>query len=428
MRKWEIVATVRRTDFDAPTYTLSFEHLPVTIGASIDNDIVLDAPQVSSYHAHVTMTRGALLVHNRSRNGTFVGADPIEQATIEQNDVVRIPPFELQFRLLASGRPGAGTLTGEFPADARPVTRDTFVQKMRVYTIEVVRGPEGMRGRTFRLQKSGLRIGRSPTADLTIDSATLSRLHADIRATSGDDWEVIDLQSANGTFVNGARVEKAALRPGDEIVLADGVAIRFDSHDSDPASNAPVPALEALHPHGPEDPAAVAPPARKDGRELDATHEPKRGAYASSARASSPPVPKNTQDADANPLQPGRRPLQIHSRRAVWNRKVLILELEGWLDGYNYTELGTALDRVADNGERCVLLDVARLAYTDHTGLGVIMKAMTSIERYGGTIRLVGATQRLRDNISLARLDAFLKGKMLADENAAKKELAAFTG
>lgn len=423
MRKWEIVATVRRTDFEAPRYTLSFEHLPVTIGASIDNDIVLDAPQVSSYHAHVTMTRGALRVHNRSRNGTFVGGDPVEQATIEDKDVVRIPPFELQFRLVTAGAEGGVTVTTELSDGAPPPTRQTLVPRARAETIEIINGPDEMRGKTYQLPRSGLRIGRSPTADLTIDSPTLSRLHADIRATDRDEWEAIDLQSANGTFVNGTRIEKVTLRPGDEIVLAGEVTLRFDCHDGTPAAASKLPVPEARQATGWED---AAPGGRPRGQKLDATSEPAR----SSQRATGPVArpPSDPSQPSADPLLTARRPLQIRTRRATWNKKVLIIELEGWLDGYNYTELGTAFDRIADNGERCVILDVTRLAYTDHTGLGVMMKAITAIERYGGAIRIVGAAQRLRDNISLARLDSFLKGKVLQDENDARREFEHFKG
>jgi hypothetical protein len=63
-------------------------------------------------------------------------------------------------------------------------------------------------------------IGRSPVCRLTIDAITISRTHAELRRTATG-WEIRDLGSRNGTWVNGWRVERAALRPGDQLVLGD---------------------------------------------------------------------------------------------------------------------------------------------------------------------------------------------------------------
>jgi hypothetical protein len=63
-------------------------------------------------------------------------------------------------------------------------------------------------------------IGRSPRCRLTIDADTVSRAHAELRRTDTG-WEVRDLGSTNGTWVNGWRVDRAALRAGDRLVLGD---------------------------------------------------------------------------------------------------------------------------------------------------------------------------------------------------------------
>ena len=69
-------------------------------------------------------------------------------------------------------------------------------------------------------------IGRSQQADLYVNSPRLSRTHCAVRL---DPQGVVleDLGSANGTFVNGQRVSRTLLRPGD-IVQLGGVAIRVD--------------------------------------------------------------------------------------------------------------------------------------------------------------------------------------------------------
>lgn len=64
-----------------------------------------------------------------------------------------------------------------------------------------------------------LTIGRDPKADLPIDERSLSRSHVRIERRGAGFW-VMDLGSANGTFVNGERiVEARRLNGGDEVRL-----------------------------------------------------------------------------------------------------------------------------------------------------------------------------------------------------------------
>ena len=85
----------------------------------------------------------------------------------------------------------------------------------------------GAGARRFELTEGRqLVIGRSGGADLQVNSPRLSRRHAAVKLEPRG-LSVEDLGSANGTFVNGQRVQQAMLRPGD-IVMVGGVAIRVD--------------------------------------------------------------------------------------------------------------------------------------------------------------------------------------------------------
>jgi pSer/pThr/pTyr-binding forkhead associated (FHA) protein len=71
---------------------------------------------------------------------------------------------------------------------------------------------------TFRLLPGNMKtVGRATRADFIVDANLVSRVHC--RLTAGaTEIEVEDLESTNGTFLNGQRVEKRALaRPGDRI-------------------------------------------------------------------------------------------------------------------------------------------------------------------------------------------------------------------
>jgi|SRR3954447_6558879 pSer/pThr/pTyr-binding forkhead associated (FHA) protein len=70
-------------------------------------------------------------------------------------------------------------------------------------------------GATFRLPSGSIKtIGRSTGAEFILDAPMVSRLHCQLSATT-EGIEVKDLDSTNGTFVNGARIASATLRAGD---------------------------------------------------------------------------------------------------------------------------------------------------------------------------------------------------------------------
>jgi transcriptional regulator with GAF, ATPase, and Fis domain len=75
--------------------------------------------------------------------------------------------------------------------------------------------------------ESSLTVGRSPESDIVVKDPSLSRRHARFYLTPAGEVRVEDLQSTNGTHVNGELVADAAVRPGDEVVLGNvTVAIR----------------------------------------------------------------------------------------------------------------------------------------------------------------------------------------------------------
>ena len=70
---------------------------------------------------------------------------------------------------------------------------------------------------TFRLLPGKIKtFGRSTGADFIVDAGMVSRVHCRLIAAA-DAVEVVDLDSTNGTYVNGIRVERASLKDGDEL-------------------------------------------------------------------------------------------------------------------------------------------------------------------------------------------------------------------
>ena len=70
---------------------------------------------------------------------------------------------------------------------------------------------------TFRILPGKIKtIGRATGADFIVDAGMVSRVHCRLMAMA-DSVEVTDLDSTNGTYVNGLRVERASLKDGDEL-------------------------------------------------------------------------------------------------------------------------------------------------------------------------------------------------------------------
>ena len=77
---------------------------------------------------------------------------------------------------------------------------------------------EGHPEQTFRILPGGVKtLGRATGADFIVDAALISRVHCRLTASNDGQLEVRDLESTNGTFVNGARVDAMTLTPGDRV-------------------------------------------------------------------------------------------------------------------------------------------------------------------------------------------------------------------
>ena len=85
-------------------------------------------------------------------------------------------------------------------------------------------------GEMYRLEASETVLGRSPTAQVRFNDDGVSRRHARSFEQSGEVM-IEDLQSANGTLVNGERIEKRALKDGDKIQLGPNTVLKFTYHD-----------------------------------------------------------------------------------------------------------------------------------------------------------------------------------------------------
>lgn len=80
----------------------------------------------------------------------------------------------------------------------------------------VKRGPNA--GSRFLLDQPVTTAGRHPDSDIFLDDVTVSRRHAEFRI-EGESFEVVDVGSLNGTYVNREPKNSADLSNGDEVQI-----------------------------------------------------------------------------------------------------------------------------------------------------------------------------------------------------------------
>ena len=74
-------------------------------------------------------------------------------------------------------------------------------------------------GLEWPLEPPRVVVGRGRKADFVVSEPTISRGHAALVCDEDGEWFVEDLQSTNGTLVNGAPVDRIPVKDRDEIQL-----------------------------------------------------------------------------------------------------------------------------------------------------------------------------------------------------------------
>lgn len=143
-------------------------------------------------------------------------------------------------------RSSAATVARSLPRSERGAERDTLIEGLAgpPHPSEPVQaGPVSRRAVLLRTDRRGcgqlialpfgrLRLGRSWEAEGRVDDDSVSRLHAEIVVEQGA-FFISDLGSANGTFLDDERVQRAALRDGSLLRLGGRVTFRFSVMEED---------------------------------------------------------------------------------------------------------------------------------------------------------------------------------------------------
>ncbi|NYD34562.1 FHA domain-containing protein [Actinomycetospora corticicola] len=178
---------------------------PFTIGRDESADLQVLGPEVSRHHVRITHGPQGWTIEDTSRNGTFA-----QQRRLTKEHV-RGP---LTVTLGANaGAPQVHLVLTPLPRPTPPRHRAPYISEAaqrssRQGRFEAVHD--------LRTTPAALTIGRDERNDVVVQDLLASRFHAELRR-EGSRWVIHDLNSSNGTFVNGTRTRRQELGPADVV-------------------------------------------------------------------------------------------------------------------------------------------------------------------------------------------------------------------
>ena len=199
-----------------PTITVSFgggwqrtfaPGSDVVVGRDVRADVRLPHPAVSRTHVLLRYHDGRwVAIDNESRNGIFLAEQRVDSVVIRSGQILHI------------GDPDGPWLTFELgPAPRRddPPTDEIRHDPDASYTATTVLPAQQAASGN---EPSTTRIGRAFGNDVVIPDVLASGHHATL-VTTPEGVRIQDADSANGTFVNGHRVDNAALKQNDVVTI-----------------------------------------------------------------------------------------------------------------------------------------------------------------------------------------------------------------
>ena len=299
----------------------------LVFGREAGCDVVVSGKDVSRRHAEIVHTPRGYVVVDSSTNGTFVNEEQVQgQRILARTDVIRMG--EEQFRFYAEAAPLTASAA---PAPALAASPEQL--KHTVHGIEAVAPPPpspprptgaafasflvrsgGLMGQRLPVKTPVVNLGRADYNDIVLPDPSISTSHAKLQRREGV-WVLVDLDSTNGTFVEGEQVKgEAPLGPGAMVRLGD-VQLLFEPVDEKqgvlkgggtqvlraPHSSAPpAPPAPAAPPGPPASPARPAPPP-------PAAAPPRPGAAAPGpARPGTKPAPRRPVGQQPPPPKKGK--------------------------------------------------------------------------------------------------------------------------
>jgi ABC-type multidrug transport system ATPase subunit/pSer/pThr/pTyr-binding forkhead associated (FHA) protein len=190
------------------------------IGRDERADIPVNDPRVSWDHATLYASGGIWVLEDKgSRNGTYAGSERISRLNIDGPCVIHVGNPEdgpvLRFELEAVA--GAPPTAPPPPVSAGSLP---FSGWGNVDPNASLPGVDREPTSRIRLQAAKVvKIGRRPDNDIVVTDLGVSKTHAELKMSPTGRYQIFDLGSHNGTYVNGQRVNQAELTEDDIVSI-----------------------------------------------------------------------------------------------------------------------------------------------------------------------------------------------------------------
>jgi pSer/pThr/pTyr-binding forkhead associated (FHA) protein len=208
------------------------DHVIFEIGRSEDADLHLDDPDVVPIHLKIYKENKEYHVFDLSGRGFLVNGRRRLKHHLQHDDIVAIGSHAIRFeqQLTDESNVDVGYTTEQIPAIA-PEERDedlAFQSQANLPpdnnngepTVELIAIKGNDSGKSFNIKDRPMSImGRGIATDITVWDIRCSRVHCRIDG-NGQEYTVSDMNSSNGTFVNGRQIKNPVLlKPGDTIKI-----------------------------------------------------------------------------------------------------------------------------------------------------------------------------------------------------------------
>lgn len=179
---------------------------PVILGRDPGVDVVVDDALVSRRHLRILVEEGTWTVVDTSRNGVFHNGGRVDRLTIAGSAHINLGAADGVAVELGPPRPRASTEA------VRPGGALSVAVEARS---SLLIGDLKEASQVFRPRTTTVRIGRAPDNDIVVDDVIVSRHHAELRGSADTGYELADLGSFNGTYLNGRITSRAKVVEGD---------------------------------------------------------------------------------------------------------------------------------------------------------------------------------------------------------------------
>eukprot|EP01031_Cornospumella_fuschlensis_P021570 gene21570-26422_t len=76
---------------------------------------------------------------------------------------------------------------------------------------------DGVVIKEVQITKDKTTLGRRPYNDIVIDNGYISGFHAELLRQADGNYDLVDLKTSNGTYLNGQRIDRAPVKGGDKV-------------------------------------------------------------------------------------------------------------------------------------------------------------------------------------------------------------------